>query len=67
MSYAILTYCHYMCQNNGVWMKTFNFQKGRIFIVFIATELHSGALFFQFFAISSISGYNIKTKNYKRF
>ena len=37
----------------------------RIFIVFIATELHPDTLFFQFFSFSSNLDNNIKTKNYK--
>ena len=44
--------------------ETFNFQKGRIFIVFIATELHSDTLFFRIFVISRNPGNNVKTKNY---
>ena len=47
-------------------MKAFNFQKGRIFIVFIANELHSDTPFFQLFAISSNPGSNVKRKNYKK-
>ena len=50
----------------GVWVKAFNFQKGRIFIFFTATELHSDTIFFQLFSISSNPGNNVKTKNYKK-
>ena len=49
-----------------MWVKVFNFQKGIIFVVFIATELHSDTLFFQLFSISSSPGNNLKTKNYKK-
>ena len=49
-----------------MWVKAFNFQKGIIFVVFIATELHSDTLFFQLFSKSSNPGNNVKTKNYKK-
>ena len=51
-----------------MWVKAFNFQKGIIYIVFTATELHSDSdtLFFLLFSIPRNSGNNVKTKNYKK-
>ena len=74
MPYAILTYCRlcatiihaHIQEIFGVWVKAFNFQKGRIFIVFTATELVCDTVFFHFFSFSSNPGDNVKTKNYKK-
>ena len=73
---ATIIHSHIYWYRRGMWGvgESFELPKGkgrvilkfwRIFIVFIATELHPDTLFFQFFSFSSNLDNNIKTKNYK--